>query len=549
MSISQFTAALRHAANTQVRRDAELLLDKLVLSAVGAFQEGGIKKAASVITAGTATSAGRTVQLSEKFRSMGEKQGRTRLIITEDDLKEMFKVLNISTPNTNPAALYLEFLAKKFGNYHLRHFEIYMRDGSIIEEKTSKPIKTLVESIDLQNVIAVRGLNFSHRNTLEHVANFLTSINAFPGKNKKDVEKILGGFYDRGHVYAQTTGRAMVSLQDLQNEDNILNEILRLYKLLDQGSTSLNRLDGKYGELLARCEKDFSGSRLFMNIQLQLKRDESGTGNRDTGDISSYIRIVKLLQDLIANTSLSSDGKRLLSTPAAQSLKQFEKVLVDFDKKLTKYNKEIAAVLSRTSEPDYLLKLQSSDSLESFINNNMLNLLNTGKSKQLKVDTGNISVVKSAKLNSKVDSGYSKAKQNVSRLKTDLNNLKKQLVTTKTTSGIDQKALINLSSLQNILNASLHDRIRSNMGTGDRSDVLNYRTGRLAKSARVERLTQSRAGMITAFYTYMKNPYATFSAGGRQESPKSRDPKLLISKSIREIAQEQAYNRMRAVLV
>ena len=55
--------------------------------------------------------------------------------------------------------------------------------------------------------------------------------------------------------------------------------------------------------------------------------------------------------------------------------------------------------------------------------------------------------------------------------------------------------------------------------------------------------------MITAFYTYMKYPYATFSDGGAQQSPKSRDPKLLIAKSIREIAGTSVANRMRAVNV
>jgi hypothetical protein len=45
----------------------------------------------------------------------------------------------------------------------------------------------------------------------------------------------------------------------------------------------------------------------------------------------------------------------------------------------------------------------------------------------------------------------------------------------------------------------------------------------------------------------MKNPYATFSTGGRQSVPKSRDPKLLISKSIRDIAEQVATNRLRAV--
>ncbi len=106
-----------------------------------------------------------------------------------------------------------------------------------------------------------------------------------------------------------------------------------------------------------------------------------------------------------------------------------------------------------------------------------------------------------------------------------------------------------LTGLVALINANLAQKIKENMGDGSRKDILNLRSGRLAESAKVERLSESRAGMITAFYTYMKNPYATFSDGGRQQYPKSRDPKLLISKSIREIAAAQVNNRLRAVLV
>ncbi len=106
---------------------------------------------------------------------------------------------------------------------------------------------------------------------------------------------------------------------------------------------------------------------------------------------------------------------------------------------------------------------------------------------------------------------------------------------------------ISLTSLQNLINRYLQDVVSANMGDGNRKDILNYRTGRLAASAKVEKVSQSREGMITAFYSYMKNPYSTFSEGGQQSSPKTRDPKLLISKSIREIAAQQVANRMRAV--
>lgn len=109
------------------------------------------------------------------------------------------------------------------------------------------------------------------------------------------------------------------------------------------------------------------------------------------------------------------------------------------------------------------------------------------------------------------------------------------------------RAITSLINLQSLINSQLQDVISANMGNGNSRNILNYRTGRLAGSAKVERMSESRAGMITAFYSYMKNPYATFSQGGRQSSPVSRDPKLLISKSIREIAATKVGNRLRAV--
>ena len=112
-----------------------------------------------------------------------------------------------------------------------------------------------------------------------------------------------------------------------------------------------------------------------------------------------------------------------------------------------------------------------------------------------------------------------------------------------------QGQFYSLANLQKLLDANLVQKIKDNMGDGTRRDVLNLRSGRFAESAKVERLSQSREGMITAFYTYMKNPYQTFELGFKQGGPNSRNPKLLISKSIREIAATQVANRMRAVLV
>lgn len=128
--------------------------------------------------------------------------------------------------------------------------------------------------------------------------------------------------------------------------------------------------------------------------------------------------------------------------------------------------------------------------------------------------------------------------------------------TAKATSKIKKRIKTNLSrvpnsltSLENLLRLQLQQTVRQNMGTGDRRDILNLRSGRFANSVKIDRLTQSREGTITAFYNYMRYPYATFSRGGDQERPFTRDPKLLISKSIREIAQQVTTQRLRAVLV
>lgn len=104
-----------------------------------------------------------------------------------------------------------------------------------------------------------------------------------------------------------------------------------------------------------------------------------------------------------------------------------------------------------------------------------------------------------------------------------------------------------LASLQLLINSHLQDVISANMGSGNSKNILNYQTGRFAASAKVERMSQSREGMITAFYSYMKNPYQTFEPGYAQGSPKTRDPKLLIAGSIREIAASKVSDRMRAV--
>lgn len=88
------------------------------------------------------------------------------------------------------------------------------------------------------------------------------------------------------------------------------------------------------------------------------------------------------------------------------------------------------------------------------------------------------------------------------------------------------------ASLQNIIQSQITETVKQNMGQGG---SLENRTGRFAESVAITNITQSRQGTLTAFYSYMKYPYQTFERGFKQGSTR-RDPRLLISKSIREIA-------------
>lgn len=93
----------------------------------------------------------------------------------------------------------------------------------------------------------------------------------------------------------------------------------------------------------------------------------------------------------------------------------------------------------------------------------------------------------------------------------------------------------NILNLQNILNMNLHDQIKINMGKGDSRTILNYRTGRFAKSAHVTTIVQSRNEAFNIFYTYMRSPYDVFLPGASHLSKPGRDPRRIIGMSIRQL--------------
>lgn len=106
-----------------------------------------------------------------------------------------------------------------------------------------------------------------------------------------------------------------------------------------------------------------------------------------------------------------------------------------------------------------------------------------------------------------------------------------------------------LTSLINFLNQKLHDKIKDNMGKGGAKQVLNYRTGRFARSAKIQTLYPlQEKGAIGAQVRYMRQPYAVFEPKGRLHKP-GRDPHRIFGRSIRQLLQEEKIANLRRVKV
>lgn len=102
----------------------------------------------------------------------------------------------------------------------------------------------------------------------------------------------------------------------------------------------------------------------------------------------------------------------------------------------------------------------------------------------------------------------------------------------RTQSGKRRDKELSVPKLKYLINRSLGPMIRRNMGR----PALENQTGRFSNSAELIKLKQSRKGYVGE-YSYQLNPYVTFENLGRRQWPQGYNPKPLISKSIRDIAQ------------
>jgi len=98
-------------------------------------------------------------------------------------------------------------------------------------------------------------------------------------------------------------------------------------------------------------------------------------------------------------------------------------------------------------------------------------------------------------------------------------------------------------NLPSLLNKNLKQTVRDNMG----APALENQTGNFAQSVEVLKvLIGSGKTLPSIQYTYQQDPYAVFETGARGDqrwATPGRDPRILIDKSIREVAREYALNK------
>ena len=337
--------------------------------------------------------------------------------------------------------------------------------------------------------------------------------------------------------------RSMVVTFSDANEDlnDIFQKILTLISDADYLSSNI-KLNLELFSNTTKIIYDKNGPKVSVETQLSLTNQEIGR------KLAASSRYLNQLLDAAKTTAVRADaitaGKEMQKfltslKPLADEVNTLAQTLKNSDIQIpANVQKAVDDILRDNITVQNLLSTEGSDPAITSINKTIGSILEGKKIPNKQVSTSKDKAVSVLK-------ARGKSKQTV-RLPTIK---KKQVQVRASQAAIAKVSVINLPMLMMQINSNLHDQIKRNMGTGNRRDVLNYRTGRFAESAKVERLSESRQGMITAFYSYMKNPYATFSRGGRQERPFSRDPKLLISKSIRELAGSMVANRMRAVNV
>lgn len=350
-----------------------------------------------------------------------------------------------------------------------------------------------------------------------------TLVNNILNLNKRQ----LSSKFEKGHVVGlasellQATSKRLskVNTRGTSGKSLILghlDKVIDYYKRLDLASANQKQIEDiqVYGSVNKGITKQ-GITRYLVEIQPKDVNQASGA------EVKSTIGLI-----------------RKLFTPGNHSEATLVKLIENISKKVT--------------DPDFhkdLMDMKTSPSFKTMIADHIASILSSTPIQNVSYKHLNVPIAKQKVIAPNATAFNKEAKKQLANAEALKRKLSSKRSPIRNTSG----QFYSLTSLQQLINANLQNVVSANMGDegypGGQRKILNYRTGRFAASVKVERLSQSREGAISAFYSFMKYPYQTFQPGFAQGSPKTRDPKLLIAKSIREIAATKVSNRMRAVLI
>jgi hypothetical protein len=468
------------------------------------------------------------LQASADLRAAEQTAPKTSFYVTKNQIRSIYETITGEQLNDSAANIFIDELYvqnQSPGGLNPQRIRLANDNGVLFQSIGWDTITKLMDPI-FKNDNKVKEKYKEIRDTYEESE--LTKVRATAKykaaslSEKKSMEADIraeakrrgtfGYFVNKGHVVSVATN-LVIKFKDEINSTQRLNQ--------DQKNSLLEVLDKYIAKLVA---------------------DDIASANLKGIDQSIYANYIKSTYgdgtaQYLAEFQFRLDNQASGSASAA--------VLNEINKVFGLSTEDAADILQKSpSLGQALLTSPGSPSFIQMISDNLASLIETGKGKAKSYSTKPTEIAKkSTKASSKNN------KKTIAELK----KMRSEIQAAPTSSTKIQPVTIepgtDLISLLALFNGKLREAIVRNMGTGSSTNVLNYRTGRFADSAKIQRLTESRQGMITAFYSYMRNPYGTFSAGGAQENPKSRDPKLLIAKSIRDIAAENIKNRLRAVNV
>ena len=576
MSISEFSSVLKAKAalqNMNTTTDilsswTDALQNSLTVPTDVSKEKAKLGVTSSLMIQDTVNPNDKKKRGISNFRNRAMALSHNETVVTEEGLRRHWKFYNLKMPIITDTGVTKG--KSKYDNTPL--LKAYITWYNQNYKKRNKSTLELYSNTGItDNIEEATGIKYqdTYKNTATVMKQFLKAC----GLNAEELKNYSENF-EVGHIESQAFIRLKSTYQagEFYN-GNFIEKIIKLHEMLDLASSSLLP---EYEALTASVLKGTENrGNLFVAVEMQLKGTDklknkskyAGIGNVNTnqgsGELSRALGLVAILRDIGSKDNLVDPKDKM----AVRHIGQEAIVVADKLKQIYKnYKANIAEVRKAlySSFPNnkkeiaaFLLDLKSSKSLRQHIKETQLAALRKttvkpfiAKINPTPIKSFNSTVAKGKKLEKDIKDATKKLKGNLSKLKAVKVKKPAPVGPALMLRANLEDSQVNLPQLLVLINSQLQDVVSANMGDGNRRDILNYRTGRLAASAKVTTLSETRQGMITAFYSYMKYPYATFSSGppvGRQSSPKSREPKLLISTSIRQIAQQMVGNRLRAV--